>query len=281
MLPVRIIEPRSGLHAFRKGVESLVSGFSEARHIAWRFFLRDTRAAHRSSFVGYSWLIIAPLVNTLVWVFLNGQDIIRIDTGSVPYPVFVLAGTILWGAFTGALTAMMGVVSGAAGTLSKVNFAHEAMIYCGLLKVLVDACIPMVLLVPALFIYHVAWSPGMLLYPVAMLSSIACGAGLGLLLSPITALLSDLSRLIHLGLRFAFFVTPVVFALPAAGLGRAVMLCNPLTPVLVSGRAWLAGSADAMPAAFILVSAISLGLLAVGLVLFKVTLPSLIERIGG
>ncbi len=121
-LPVRVITPQAGLTAFREAFRSLFTGRSAAGHLAWRFFLRDTRAAHRQSLLGYFWVLLPPLANTLVWVFLNKSDVVRIDSGNIPYPVFVLTGTILWAAFNGSLIGMLGSINEGRSLLSKINF---------------------------------------------------------------------------------------------------------------------------------------------------------------
>jgi len=280
-LPVRVIVPHSGLNGFRYAIRSLWSAFPQARALAWRFFLRDTRAAHRQSLLGYVWIIVPPLVNTLVWVLLNKSEVIRIDSGAVPYPVFVLAGTVLWAAFNGATMASMGVVSSAGGLLAKVNFPHESLVYCAFLKALIDAAIPTVLLLPALLIYHIPLSAATLLFPVSLLAALLLGLAIGLILVPIATLYSDVGRAAQLALRFGFFATPVIFPLPAAGLARTLISLNPLTAVIVSGRTWLTGGGESMPLAFTAVVAASLVLIAIGLLFFKVALPHLIERMGG
>lgn len=278
-LPVRVITSHSGLDAFRSAIKSLVTGFRPARELAWRFFLRDTRADHRQSILGYVWLIFPALANTLTWVFLNDQKIITIDSGPVAYPVFVLTGTILWTAFNASLMSMLGVVSGARSFLAKVNFPHEALVYSALLKSLVDASIAAMILVPALVIFRVPLHPSMLLFPLALLGSLALGCALGLVALPVAALYSDVGRVIQLVLRFGFFLTPVIFVLPASGVARQLMLLNPVTPLIVSGRSWLTGSAEAMPMAFVVVSVVSLLLAAGGLVFYKAVLPRLVERL--
>jgi lipopolysaccharide transport system permease protein len=278
-LPIRVIVPHSGLAGIRFAVASIFSGFRQARQLAWRFFLRDTRAAHRQSILGYFWMILPPLANTLVWVFLNKSDVIRIDSGSTPYPLFVLAGTILWGAFNGGLMASMGVVGEARGVLSKVNFPHESLIYTAFLKSLLDSLIPALLILPALLIYGVGFHTSTLGFLVALLAALSLGLGIGILLIPIAALYSDVSRAIQLALRFGFFVTPVIFPLPQGGLSRTLFCLNPITPIIVSGRAWLVGSGETMNTAFFLVIAAVLLLSLFGMILFKVAMPHLIERL--
>lgn len=278
-LTIRVITPQSGLGAFRDALRLLIAGFTRARKLAWTFFLRDTRADHRQSVLGYVWLVVPALANTLTWVFLNNQKVIHIDSGTVAYPIFVLSGTILWTAFNGSIMSMLSVINAARGVLSKVNFPNEALVYSAFLKSLVDACIASLLLIPAIAIFGTPLHAGMLLFPVALLASLTLGAALGLIVMPLGALYSDVGRAVQLVLRFGFFLAPVIFPLPATGFARKLMLINPVTPVIVTGRDWLAGSGEAMPMAFVGVLAGCLALAAVGILFFKVALPHLVERL--
>jgi lipopolysaccharide transport system permease protein len=278
-LPVHVIVPHSGIEGFRHACGSLFTRFPQAWALAWRFFLRDTRASHRQSLLGYFWIFFPPLVNTLVWVMLNKSNVIRIDSGSVPYPLFVLTGTVLWAAFNGAIMAAMAVVGDARGVLAKVNFPHESLVYTAFLKSLVDACIAAFLLLPALLIYQVPFHAGLVLFPFAIMAALLLGLAIGLILVPIASLYSDVGRAAQLALRFGFFITPVIFPLPTEGLARTLMCLNPITPVIVSGRAWLAGSGEAMPVSFFAVLSASILLITVGLLFFKVAMPRLIERL--
>jgi lipopolysaccharide transport system permease protein len=280
-LPVRVITPQSGLHAFRIAGRKLITGISSAGNLAWRLFVRDTSAEHRQSMLGYVWLILPVVANTLTWVFLNSQGVVKIDSGSVPYPVFVLSGVALWTVFNGAVMAMLGVVPKARGVLSKVSFPHEALVYSAMLQSLLDALIASIILVPTLIAFEVGWSSSMLLYPVALAACLALGWAIGLILVPIAALYGDVSRAIQLALRFGFFLTPVIFPTPASGIARSVMLLNPVTPLVASGRAWLTGSGEAMPGAFAIAAVGAILIFFAGLLVFKVALPYIIERIAG
>jgi lipopolysaccharide transport system permease protein len=275
----KIIRPHTGLNAFAESIHDLRAGFHHAKALAWRFFLRDTRADHRQSLLGYLWLVFPALANTLTWVFLNNQGVVNIDSGSVPYPLFVLSGTILWTAFNGSLMGMLGVVGAARGFLAKVNFPQEALIYSAWLKSMLDACLAALVLIPALFLFDASLMPSMILFPVAILGSLVTGWALGLIAIPVATLYGDVSRAIQIVLRFGFFLTPVIFQLPRTGFARRIMLLNPVTPIVVTGRDWLTHSGEAMTQAFAIVILVSLLILATGLVFYKVALPHLIERI--
>ena len=279
-LTTHVMEPHSGLDAFHDAFASIRTEFPQARRLAWRFFMRDTAAGYRQSLLGYLWLVLPPLANTLVWVFLDSQKVIEVDSGSVPYALFVLSGAILWTAFNASVMAMLNVVNSARNLLAKVNFPHESLIYSAILTSITDALIASTLVIPTLIFFDAGWQPLMPLFIIALMGTLVLGATIGLLLLPIAVLYSDVSRAIQLVLRFGFFVTPVIFQLPASGSARSLMLLNPVTPIIVSGRAWLTGTAESMPLAFSIIIGSCLFLFLLGLLVYKVAVPHLIERLG-
>lgn len=257
----------------------MVRDWPFTRGLAWRMFLRDTRATYRQSFLGYFWLLLPALANTLVWVFLNGAKVVNIDSGDVPYPLFVFTGTVLWTAFNGSLVGAMSIIEEARGTLAKVNFPHESLILTAFGKSLLNTTATAIFVIPFLFLYHVEFSTTMLLFPLGMLATMLCGTALGLIVVPFAALFSDLGRAIHLGLRFGFFLTPVIFPVPKSGWGHQLMVLNPATSLFVTSRSWLIGGEPPMYLAFSLVVFASVILLTLGVVMLKVALPHIIERI--
>ena len=278
-LPVRVITPHEGAEAFSYAITSFIRDFPQSRALAWRMLLRDTRAMYRQSLLGYVWLVLPPLATVLVWVFLNNQNLVNIETGDVPYPVFVLTGTVLWTAFNSSVMAMQGIMGDARSTLSKVNFPHEALVMSAFGKSLLNSIVPVFLLIPALIIYGINTSFSMLLFPIGFLVIILLGCAIGLIFVPIGALYGDVGRGIQLVLRFGFFVTPVIYALPDSGISRTLLLWNPVTAPLVSSRSWLIGGEAPLVMEMISVGAISLLLLGVAMIAFKVVMPHLIERL--
>lgn len=278
-LQVRVITPHNGLEAFTDAIQSLARNFPQSRALAWRMLLRDTRAMYRQSLLGYLWLFLPPLATVLVWVFLNRTSLVNIDAGNVPYPLFVITGTVLWTAFNSSVMAMQGIMGSARSMLSKINFPHEALIMMALGKALMNSVIPALLLIPALFIYGVNPSVSVLLFPLGFLVIIVMGCAIGLLFVPIGALYGDVGRAIQMALRFGFFVTPVIYALPESGLTRNLLLWNPITTPLVSSRSWLIGGESFFAMETVLIFVVSLFILIIATIMFKVVMPHLIERL--
>ncbi len=279
-LRIRVTTPLQARAPFRGVVRDLGANFEQASVLAWTLFRRDVSAEHRQSVLGYFWLLLPPVASTLVWVFLTSQRVITIDSAGVAYPLFALTGTVLWTAFNSGVLATLNALSGARMLLPKVNFPHEALVYSALLKSGLEMLIAAILVGAAVLLLGYKLRPEFALFCMALLINTIVGAALGLVALPISALYPDISRGIQFALRFGFFLTPVIYAVPASGPARTLMLANPVTPIITTGRAWLTGSSEAMPAAFAVVSISSLGILLAGLVLFKIALPFLTERLG-
>jgi lipopolysaccharide transport system permease protein len=233
------------------------------------------------SFLGYFWLIAPTLANTLVWVLLSGSEVVKIDSGNVPYPLFVFVGTWLWTAFNPCLISSLGLVDEAKSTLVKVDFPIESVLLAGFGKNLLTVLITGIGLIPFLILYPVTPKLSMILFPFELIMVMLFGVAIGLFFIPITALFSDISRAIHLALRFAFFLTPVIYPIPAQGLTRTLMLANPVSSMIVTPRWSLLGGEEPAIVLFMIFSLLSVVLFILSLLSVKVALPHILERLSG
>jgi lipopolysaccharide transport system permease protein len=280
-LPERIISPHDGIDAFRHSLTSLAEDWPFTKHLAYRIFIRDTQAMFRMSFLGYFWLVAPALANTLVWVLLSSSEVVTIDSGSVPYPLFVFVGTWLWTAFNLSLVSSLGLVDEAKSTLVKVNFPIESLLLAGFGKNLLTVLITGIGLIPFLIFYPPSLKLSMIFFPLELLLVMLFGAAIGLFFVPIAALFSDVSRSIHLALRFAFFLTPVIYPIPAQGLTRTLMLANPVSSMIVTPRWSLLGGEEPAIALFAIFSLLSVAVFILSLLSVKVALPHILERLSG
>ncbi|MEK7448135.1 MAG: ABC transporter permease, partial [Planctomycetota bacterium] len=67
--------------------------------LARRLIIRDLTAQYRQTIFGYLWAIIPPLATALIFIFLNSAKILAVPQTEVPYPVYVMTGTIFWQLF--------------------------------------------------------------------------------------------------------------------------------------------------------------------------------------
>jgi lipopolysaccharide transport system permease protein len=279
-LPETVYTPESQILSPGKLLGRMFDDLRACRFLAWRLFVRNMAAQHRQTALGYLWLLLVPIVQTLLWVFLNAQKVINVGATEIPYPAFVLTGTLLWQGFADAVQSPIQRVQESKQMLTKIHFPHEAIMLAAMGQVLVNFGIRLVLLV-AVFVWfgvHLSWS--LLLAPLGILAMMAFGMMVGLLLTPLALLYGDVQRMLVMVISLWFFVTPVIYPAPAGGLAALVTRLNPVTPLLVTTRQWLTAGALTQFGPFVIVVGITLVLSFFGWVIYRLAMPHLIERIG-
>jgi lipopolysaccharide transport system permease protein len=277
---VVVYTPQSLLHTPGAMFREMLADLLRARDLAWRLAVRDIQAQYRGSFLGYLWAFITPLVNTALWVFMSASGVIKVDVPDMPYPVFVFTGTMLWQIFTEAVTMPQMQVNASKSMVAKLNFPREALLLSGLYKVSFGMLIKLVVLVPVVLLFGVTPDLHLALVPLAMVALVLAGMSIGLLLVPVGTLYSDVGRFVPMATQFLMYLTPVVYAMPKLGILAKLFGANPITPLILNGRAWLTGGATPMPYQFIAVVAGSLVLLLIGWVLFRLAMSVIVERMG-
>ncbi len=278
-LPVIVHSPRSAVRSPAALIGALMADLAASRSLAWRLAVRDIRAQYRQSYLGYLWAFIMPLANTVVWIMLNSSGVVQLADTSVPYPVYVFTGTMVWQLLMEAVQSPLQQVGAARPFLTKLNFPREALILAGVLKQLFNMVIKLAILVPAVILLGVMPDWHLVLVPFALIATVLFGLALGLIISPVGMLYTDVARVVPLLGQFFMYVTPVVFAMPTSGTMARVFELNPTTPLVLTCRAWLTGAESPMLVPFLAVTAGALVLLFFGMILYRLALPILIERL--
>lgn len=276
----RVYTPASSVAHPVQLVGDMFADLVAGRGLAWQLAVRDIKSQYREALLGIIWALILPLANTLAWIFLTRAGIVSVSTTSLPYAVYVFTGTMLWSVFMDALNAPLAQTKAAQSMLAKVNFPREALIMSGVLQTLFNAGIKISLLLVALAVVGIYPDWHLVLFPFAVLSLMLAGTTLGLLVTPLGILYSDVGKGISLVLQLLMFVSPVLFPVPVTGVAHRVFICNPLTPLILTSRNWLTGfAADHLGQFLIINLLLCMLLLGVGVV-YRLVMPILIERMG-
>ncbi len=273
-----VYTPESSLRNPAAMLRGMLYDLLSARELSWQLAVRDIRAQYRQTALGLLWAFILPLAHTLTWIFLSGAGIVSVRKTVLPYSVYVFTGTMLWAIFMDAVNAPLQQTIAAKHMLAKINFPREALVVSGIYQTLFNGGIKIVLLLSALTILgiHPGWE--LIWFPVGILSLILAGTALGLLLTPIGVLYTDVGKATPLLLQFLMYFTPVVFPMPDAGWAATVFNLNPMTPLILTTRDWVTGfSPEHLPSFLVINTSILLLLLAVWVV-YRAAMPILIER---
>ena len=273
-----VYSPESELLSFGTLLNSMWRDLLNSRELAWRLLVRNISAQYRQSFLGYAWAFVPPIVTTAIWVFLNSQNILGIEETGIPYPVFVLSGTILWQTFVESLNSPLQMVTQSKSMLTKINFPREALILTGIGQIVFNFMIRALLLVLVVWYFDVSFHASIFLVPVGVLALIGFGTAIGLLLTPLGMLYQDVGKALGFGTHVLFFLTPIIYPVPQSSWAAALVKFNPVTPLLQTTRDWLTTGQSSQLPGFYLVCASSIILLVVALILLRIAMPHLISR---
>ncbi len=279
-LRVTVYTPESGL---RSPLALIANMWRDAlspncRDLAWRLVVRNVSATYRQSVGGILWMFIMPVFSAAVWIFLNSQNIINVEDAGMPYAVFVLTGNLVWAAFVSSLTSPTQSVRREMGMLTKLNFPREALLLAGFMELLLNSFVPMIILIPVFAYFKIIPTLGLAIAPFAVIAFLLFGYAIGLIVLPFALLFHDVERLIGIGAKLLFYLTPIIYPIPASGILHVVARFNPTTPFVVTTRELLTGQSVSMLPAFGWTTALVLIVLFVGLLMFRLAMPHVIER---
>jgi lipopolysaccharide transport system permease protein len=246
---------------------------------AWRMWLRGVQARHRQSRLGYAWLPVPALATALTWVYLDDVRVVRFGDAGIPYLAYVLIGVVLWQTFTDALHAPLRRLGAARHVLTKARLPHEAWLAAGALDVAFNLLVRLGVLAAVLVAAGTPVRGAIVLAPLGVLALGVLGFAIGLALAPVGLLYDDVGEALTVATGLWFFLTPVVYPWPSEIPGDSVIALNPVTPVLVTTRAWATGAPGAEPAQLAAVGAGAAALLVAAWLVYRVARPHLVARL--
>jgi lipopolysaccharide transport system permease protein len=276
---VVIYTPASQVRSPLGLVGAMLRDLLASRDLAWRLAVRDVSALYRQSILGVFWAFIPPLVSALLFIVLQQRRVVNIPDPGMPYALFVLVGTTLWQAFADAVNAPLKVMTQAKPFLAKINFPREALILSALYQSLFGFLFKALLIVGALVYFHVpiGWNSLLALGPVFLL--ICLGTSIGLVLTPLGMLITDIASMLLVALQLGFFLTPVIYPPPESFPYSLLASWNPVSPYLLASRELLVLGTVSNPYAVLAVTGALAAVTLAGWVVYRVSMPIVIERI--
>jgi ABC-2 type transport system permease protein len=214
------------------------------RSVLWTLVIRDLRVRYSRSVLGYVWTILDPLLMSLIYFIVFVFIVQRTDLGHTPYFLFLVAGLLPWQWFSGVVTESSRAMIQEARLIRSTNLPREIWVA----RVVVSKGIEYLLSLPVLvfftFVYVLTGEAHLniwlVLLPLGIVVQFVFLVGLGLILAPVTSLVTDMQRVIRIILRMLFYVTPVLYSTRMVPQPYdTITWLNPMTGVLEMMRAGL------------------------------------------
>ena len=222
---------------FFKTWEVMAKNIVASRELIWQLFKRDFFASYKKSFIGITWIFVAPIMGIVSWVFLNMTGMLHPGEVGVPYPVYVLIGTSMWGLFMGFFNSAKATLSAGQALVMQVNYPHETLLFKQTAQHLANFSIAFVMNIAVLLAFKVIPGWQIIFFPLVVLPLFFLGAAVGLVASMISIVAVDISRIINMGMGLLMYMTPVIYSDKVdSQLAQTIIKWNPLTYLVCSAR---------------------------------------------
>jgi lipopolysaccharide transport system permease protein len=223
------------------GVQLNLGELWHYRELLYFLTLRDIKVRYKQTLMGVAWVIIQPLMTMLIFTVVFNR-FVRLETGSLPYPLFALSGLLLWLFFANAVTNSTHSLVSNASLITKVYFPRMFIPAASVGAGLVDLAVAFLLLIVLCFYYGVALTLNLLLLPLFVLLMALLALGVGLLSAAVTVKYRDLRHALPFIIQLWMFASPVIYPTSIVpDRWKWLVTINPIAGVLEGFRAALTG----------------------------------------
>lgn len=275
---IKIYEAGGQRQSLFRMMKAMFVDLKNSTGLAKRLFIRDRKAEYRQSFLGILWALFTPLMNSAVWIFLSTSGAIVLSDTGLPYPVYVLIGTLMWAVFTEAVNMPLIQTNNSKALLTKVNFEKESIILAGTYNILFNLIFKFIVIAILLIIFQVTISWHILLIIPLIFLMISFGVSFGLIITPIGMLYKDIAKVVPLVLNLLMYVTPVVYKETKIKALENILQYNPLAPIITNIRNFLTGGYVENISFVLITSLATFILLFIGWMIYRISIPIIVER---
>ena len=224
------------------GVQLNLGELWHYRELLYFLTLRDIKVRYKQTLMGVAWVIIQPLTTMLIFTLVFNR-FVRLDTGTLPYPLFALSGLLLWLFFANAVTNSTHSLVSNANLITKVYFPRMFIPAASVAAGLIDLGIAFLLLIVLCFYYGVAFTLNILLLPLFILMMALLALGVGLLSAAVTVKYRDLRHALPFIIQLWMFASPVIYPTSIVPeKWKWLVTINPVAGIIEGFRASLTGS---------------------------------------
>jgi lipopolysaccharide transport system permease protein len=261
-LPISIMQPSQGWQFIN------FKELKEYRDLFLFLVWRDIKAFYAQTILGFSWAILQPLIQIILFTIIFGK-VAQLDTGGIPYFLFSTVAIIPWTYMSQAMSTSSQSLIAGKSMLGKIYFPRLIFPITPVLTKLVDFSISLLVILGVMLYYRVLPTWNILFLPLFMIYMISIPAGIGMWLSSLAIRFRDVKHAMPFLMRMMIYTAPIVYSansIPDSY--RFLYSLNPIVGVIEGYRACLLG--QPIPWPFIWPGMITAGLLLIsGALYFK------------
>ena len=211
------------------------------RELLYYLVWRDIKVRYKQTILGASWIILQPLLMTLVFAVFLGE-IAQVPSQGVPYVLFLFSGLLPWTFFLNAVSGSSYSLVINAPLITRVYFPRSLVPLAATLVRLSDFIVASAVLVILMVYYHQFFNWTIVIAPFLIVQLTLLAVGLGMWFSALNAKYRDISTALPVLLQLWMFTSPVVY--PASLVPerwKLIYELNPLVGIIDGFRSSLLG----------------------------------------
>jgi lipopolysaccharide transport system permease protein len=212
------------------------------RDLFYYLVWRDVKVLYAQSVMGFSWALLVPLVQIIVFTIIFGR-LAKLDTGGVPYFLFSTLAIIPWSYMSSVIDKSSNSLVAQQGLLGKIYIPRLIFPIVPVLSKLVDFTISLVILMIVLIYYKVTPTWNLVFLPFFVLMMMTVPAAIGIFLSSLAIRYRDVKFALGFVLKLLIYSAPILYSADKIPEGyRLLYSINPIVGVIEGFRACFLGT---------------------------------------
>lgn len=171
---------------------------------------RDIKVRYAQTILGLFWAFIQPAL-TLVILIIVFDKFVKIDTGTIPYPLFAVAGVTVWTYFSFVLSQAGGSIIGAQEMIRKIYFPRLIVPLSKAVVGLVDFAVSLIILLVLFIVYKHMPSSNIIYLPLIIIALIITSLSVGILISALSIRYRDFQYIVPFAIQLGLYITPIAY----------------------------------------------------------------------
>ncbi len=179
--------------------------------LLWTLTVHRIKVRYKQSVLGWAWALLQPMLVMLIFMLLASVTGSKVQSGALPYSLFVYAGALPWSFFSTALGNSTNSLVGQASLVTKIWFPREILPLSYVTAALFDFMVASLLLAGLMLWYHLPLTPLAMLGLLMIVLTAVLAFAIGVALAAIQVRYRDVGIAVPLLLNVWMFATPVPY----------------------------------------------------------------------
>ena len=234
--PVTVIKPRTGWQVID------FMELKEYRGLLFSLALRDVKVMYAQTILGFSWAILQPLVQIILFTIIFGK-IAKVNTEGIPYVLFSSVALIPWNYISQTMTQSTQSLLTGQSMLGKIYFPRLIFPLMPIFSKLINFGISLVIVFSIMLYYRVFPTTNMLFLPLFLIMMMLVPASTGLWFSTLAIRFRDVQHLLPFSIQLLMYTAPIIYSASSIPEKyRIFYSLNPVVGVIEGFRACLLGT---------------------------------------